>query len=235
MVVVCLGGVLRVEDFSIEIQSRSEGGKVACKRMRKQGWLPVVVYHRGEESVAAKVDTNKFIQLAQKAAASQVFTFKSDDSKLAGRLGLVKEIQRDYLKGQVLHVDFQTLKEDEKVRVHVPIVLVGDAPGVKIEGGVLTVEMREMLVEALPRQIPHEIKVDISKLHINHSIHVSDLDLPGGVETFNEPGEAVVSVVESRTSKSMELETETPSAEGEEKAAASPEKPAADTEEKEKK
>lgn len=220
-----------MEEFCIDIRKRAELGKRACKRYRREGLLPVVVYHKGEETVAALVERRQFVHIAEKVPASQVFTFKSDDSELAGKLGLVKEIQKDFLKNTVLHVDFHTIKEGEAVQVRVPITLMGEAPGVKLEGGVLTVEMREAMVEALPSLIPHEIVVDVSELKLNHSIHVSDLKLPQGVKLFNEPDEAVVSVVESRTSKSMELETAEATIEGGEAAEAATEK-AAETKEK---
>jgi large subunit ribosomal protein L25 len=213
-----------VEEFCIDIQKRPELGKRACKRYRREGLLPVVVYHKGEKTVAALVERRQFVHIAEKVPASQVFTFKSEDSELSGRLGLVKEVQKDFLKNTVLHVDFHTIREGEAVQVRVPINLVGEAPGVKLEGGVLTVEMREVLIEALPSLIPHEIIVDVSDLKLNHSIHVSDLKLPQGVELFNEPDEAVVSVVESRTSKSMELETAEAMVEGGETEEAATEK-----------
>lgn len=209
-----------MEDFSIDIQVRTEMGKCACKRYRKQGLLPVVVYHKGEETISGLIEQRQFVHMAEKAPASQVFTFKSEDHKLSGRLGLVKEIQKDFLKNTVLHVDFHTIKEDETVQVHVPIILVGEAPGVKLEGGVLTVEMREMIIKALPHNIPHEIRVDVSNLKLNDSIHVSDLQLPEGTKLFSDPEEAVVSVVESRTSKSMELEGAEAPVDGEEGAEA---------------
>lgn len=208
-----------METFSLEIERRSDLGRSAANRLRSMGKLPVVVYGRGEDSISGVVDYNKFVQLAHKAATSQVFTFKSADSALNNRIALVKEIQKEYVQNRVLHVDFQALKEDAAVRVHVPVVTVGEAPGVKIENGVMTLAFHDLLIEALPRAIPHVIEIDVSDLHLNQSIHAGEITLPEGVRYLGDPDEAVVSVVESRTSKLAE-ETAAPAEAVTEEAAA---------------
>jgi large subunit ribosomal protein L25 len=213
-----------VENFTIEVSERTELGKGGCNRCRKAGFIPGVAYHRADEAVAVQVPYKEFTMLAKKARMSQVFTFKSGNKALDGKAAIVKEVQQDYIKGKVLHVDFQTLKDDEEITVYIPVSLVGEAPGVKVQNGILTLVTHEVAVTCLPKNIPNQIPVDISALGLGQSIHASDLKLGAGVVLSDDPHETIVSVVAARTA-----EDEAKPAEGATAApaAAEPAKPAA--------
>ena len=198
-----------MENFTIQVVERNEGtgaaagalsemGKGGSKRCRREGFIPAVAYHRAEKAVPVKIPYKEFTLLAQKARRSQVFTFKSESSSLNGKVAIVKDIQQDYVKGRVLHVDFLTLKEDEAIRVDVPVKIVGDSPGVKNQGGVLAIVTHEVGVRCLPKNIPSSIEVSISELNLGQSIHGGDLKLPAGVELDDDAEETIVSVVSSR-------------------------------------
>jgi len=133
--------------------------------------------------------------LAKKARLSQVFTFKSESPALNGKSAIVKEVQQDYLKGKVLHVDFQTLRDDEEITIDVPVRVVGEAPGVKLDGGVLTLVTHEVQVTCLPKNIPSVVDVDVSSLGLGQSIHASDLKFAEGVTLSDDPHETIVSVI----------------------------------------
>jgi len=107
---------------------------------------------------------------------------------------LIREIQRHPFKREILHVDFQELVAGEKVTVNVPIVLTGTAEGVRVSGGILDQIMRELSIRVDPIHIPNHIVVDVTNLTIGHSIHVSDLLIPAGVEVL-EDGDETVAVV----------------------------------------
>jgi large subunit ribosomal protein L25 len=191
-----------VVDFTLEIHERHESGSAGTRRVRRQGFIPGVAYHRGEESLQVQVPYNEFVHLAQAARPSQVFSLKSISGKLNGKAVIVKEIQKDYLSGQVLHVDFQTLKEDEELVVRVTVHFNGEPTGVKNQGGILTIATHEIGVSCLPKDIPASIEVDVTGLALGDSIHARDINLPEGVTLVDNPEETIVSVVATRQSDS---------------------------------
>lgn len=187
-----------MENFTIEVTERPALGKGSANRCRNAGFIPGVAYHRAEKPVAVQVPLKEFTALASKARRSQVFTFKSSSSHLNGKAAIVKEIQQDYLKGRVIHVDFQTLKDDEEITVDVPVKLVGESPGVKNQGGILAIVTHEVTVRCLPKNIPSAVNVDISSLALGQSLHAEQLALGDGVTLADDPTETIVSVVASR-------------------------------------
>lgn len=187
-----------MENFTIEVTERPALGKNSANRCRREGFIPAVAYHKSEKPLAVQVPLKEFTALASKARRSQVFTFKSSSSYLNGKAAIVKEIQQDYLKGKVIHVDFQTLKDDEEITVDVPVKVVGESPGVKNQGGILTIVTHEVSVRCLPKFIPSAVSVDISSLALGQSIHAEQLALGEGVTLADDPTETIVSVVASR-------------------------------------
>jgi large subunit ribosomal protein L25 len=187
-----------VENFTIEVSERPSIGKSSANRCRREGFIPAVAYHKAEKPLAVQVPLKEFTALASKARRSQVFTFKSSVPGLNGKAAIVKEVQQDYLKNRVIHVDFQTLKDDEEITVDVPVKLVGEAPGVKNQGGVLAVVTHEVSVSCLPKYIPSAVTVDISGLGLGQSIHADQLQLGEGVTLADDASETIVSVVATR-------------------------------------
>ncbi len=187
-----------MENFTIEVSERATIGKASANRCRKEGFIPAVAYHKAEKPLAVQVPLKEFTALASKARRSQVFTFKSSVASLNGKAAIVKEVQQDYLKGRVIHVDFQTLKDDEEITVDVPVKLVGESPGVKNQNGILAVVTHEVSVTCLPKYIPAAVTVDISSLALGQSIHAEQLVLGEGVTLADDASETIVSVVASR-------------------------------------
>jgi large subunit ribosomal protein L25 len=130
---------------------------------------------------------------------------------------LIREIQRHPFKKQILHIDFQELVAGEKVSVNVPIVLTGTPEGVRLSGGILSQVMSELSIRVDPVNIPRRIEADVTNVAIGHSLHVSDLKVPDGVEILDD-ADTTVAVV---SAPKVEVEP-TPVAEGTE-AAAEPE------------
>ncbi|NDC36999.1 MAG: 50S ribosomal protein L25 [Proteobacteria bacterium] len=185
-----------VEEFTLEFQTRAETGSAANRRFRRQGLIPTVIYSHGENSIAALLHAKQFIHSAERATSAQVFTLKNKDGKTFNdRPAIVKEVQIDHLKGRVLHVDFQVLKENEEITIRVPLQFVGEALGVKDQGGILSIATHEVAVRCLPRAIPRSLQVEVSGLKIGSSIHSGELPLPEGVRLAGNAGETIVSVV----------------------------------------
>lgn len=187
-----------MESLDINIEPRAEEGSRASRRYRSNGQLPAVVYHRGEEAVSAVVDYNQFLQLASRSKSSQLFNLKSKEGHLNGRMALVKGVQKDYVSGKLLHVDFQALRDDEEITVEVPVTIVGEAPGVKSDGGVLTVMRHSLKVSCLPKDIPGTIQVSVAELGLNESIHIGEIEFPSGVTPLEGEDEPVVGVTTQR-------------------------------------
>jgi large subunit ribosomal protein L25 len=196
-----------VQDFTLPITKRESAGSAVAGRMRLGGTVPCVVYAAGEATFHGSVSLKEFGALARRATRSQLFTLKSDERSVNGRRALVKEIQKEHLKGTILHIDFQALREDKEISLKVPLHFVGEAPGVKTEGGVMSVAAHELGISCLPKDIPVNIAVDISALALGQSLHAKDLTLPQGVKLSGSPDETVVSIVTVRA-----LVEETPAA-----------------------
>lgn len=185
-------------DFTLDVEKRQDLGANASKRLRAQGFVPSVVYARGEKAIACAISYKEFVKAAQSARISQVFVFRSKDGEINGRSAIVKEIQKENIGGKVMHVDFQALHENEEIVVRIPLSIKGEAQGVKLDGGILTVSAHEMSVSCLPKAIPQSIDVDVSDLRLGQSIHAEDVKLPQGVRLSGNPLETIVSVVAVR-------------------------------------
>lgn len=172
--------------FSAE--SRSDTGKGVARKLRAAGRIPGVIYGHARTPQPLSLNTRDFMHLLEKVSYSTT-VFELD---LAGTTSnaLIREIQRHPFKKEILHVDFQELVAGEKVTVRVPIVYVGASIGVK-EGGIVDQIMHELEIHVDPMQIPNHLPVDISNLGIGHSLHVSDLVMPEGVEVLDDENATV--------------------------------------------
>ena len=171
---------------------RETAGKGAARRIRASGQVPGILYGHGMEPVPVSVDGRELYHIMHTDAGSNVLIDLSVDSDT--HLTLAREIQRDHVRGQFLHVDFLAVRRDEKITVEVRVELTGESHGVK-EGGVVEHHLWEIRVQCLPGDVPERIEGDITKLGIGDSLKVAELAVPPGVELLTEPDETVVSVV----------------------------------------
>jgi len=204
-----------VSELSLAVEIREQTGKGAARRLRVGGRFPAVVYGHGKETVSIDVDAGEFDKLIKTGTAglNTLFSLRGD-ARVEGRTVLVKELQREPLKGTVVHVDLFEVNLQETIRVSVPIRTVGTALGVGL-GGLLEHVMREIELDCLPTAIPDEIVVDVTDLDIGDTIHVSKLDIPDAVEMHLSGDLPVVSVVVARVHE-LEEEEEAEAVEGEE-------------------
>lgn len=186
------------ESMKIEVQSRETTGKNANRRTRAASKIPAVVYGGGKESVSIEVDRKTFLETMRGRGEEKnpLFLLKLGDKE---RHAMIREIQTDPLSRQVIHIDFQRVLMDQKVRVAVPIELVGTAYGVKTEGGMLDFVTREVHVECLPGDIPKHIEHDVTELRMGQHLEAKDLKLPEGLTLLDEPERVIASLGHART------------------------------------
>jgi large subunit ribosomal protein L25 len=183
-------------EIVVTAESRTESGKNANRRLRVKGLIPGVVYGSKKETVPVAVSP-KDIGTVLKSASGENTLF---DLELLGsrRKVILKEFQREPLKGRLLHVDFYEVALDKAIEVKVHIEIVGVPVGVKTQGGILVFVTRELEIECLPTEIPDKIAVDVTALELGKHLRVSDLQIPGKVTVLTEPGVVVVHVVAPR-------------------------------------
>jgi large subunit ribosomal protein L25 len=183
-------------EIVVTAESRTENGKNANRRLRIKGLIPGVVYGSKKESLAVAVSP-KDIGTVLKSASGENTLFDLD-LKGSRRKVILKEFQREPLKGRLLHVDFYEVALDKVIEVKVHIEIVGVPVGVKTQGGILDFVTRELEIECLPTEIPDKIEVDVTALELGKHLRVSDLQIPGKVTVLTDPGVVVVHVVAPR-------------------------------------
>lgn len=184
-------------EVKLKASKRDGVGKGAARRSRAEGRVPGVVYGHGMEPVPIEVDRREFlIALNTDAGLNVLLELDLDGSST---LALTKELQRDPVRGTVLHADFITVDRTEKVLVDVPIHLVGEAAGAK-EGGALQHTLASLSIRATVTDVPEYLEADISGLNVGDSLRVSDLVVPDKYEVVTD-SEAIVASVAAPVSE----------------------------------
>ena len=172
----------------LQAQPREARGLRACRRLRRQGLVPAVVYGHGEPNVLLSVRCSDVEKLLEERNFIVQVRWDGRDENAQ-----VKEIQYDALGDDILHVDLQRISLTETITVSVPIEVHGEAAGVKA-GGVLDVQLHDVEVECLPTAVPEKLRAEVAALEIGDDLRVSDLTLPEGV-AVTEDADAVVVVI----------------------------------------
>jgi large subunit ribosomal protein L25 len=189
------------ERVKLLVSERTKLGSSESRRLRRQGLIPGILYGR-EKPVAIAIGARDLrAALSTKGGSHAVLDVAVDGG--SEHSAILKEFQRDRVRGQITHVDLQEVRLDQPIHASVAITLVGDALGVK-EGGVLSHVTTELHVEALPLEVPQHIDADVSELHIGGAVRVGDLGVPSGVTVLDDP-ETVVATV---TMPTREVEPE---------------------------
>jgi len=180
------------QDKNIETKPRQGGNKNDARRLRREGQIPAVLYGAGLEPITISVDPKQMKRiLGSESGHNSIFDLTSGgDSGKA----MIVDWQADPVKGALLHVDLKRIAMDVLLRVSVPIVLKGEAPGVKLQGGILEQMMREVEIECLPADIPANIEGDVSQLAFGETIRVSDLPLNDKIKFITDATQAVAHV-----------------------------------------
>lgn len=195
-----------MSEETLEVHQRDEIGKGFNKKLRREGWIPAVVYGAGKDPIAIKVERTRFLDLLRDTGSENAVFLLELSGTGKRRHTMVRQIDADPITNRVLHVDFQRVMMDEVVRVNVPVELVGIAEGVKTHSGVLDFVTREIAIESLPGDIPQSIELDVTALEIGDHIETGALSLPKGVTLMDEDDKVVVSIAPPRLEEEEEEE-----------------------------
>ncbi|MFA5270425.1 MAG: 50S ribosomal protein L25 [Patescibacteria group bacterium] len=167
---------------------------VAPSKLRVGGTLPGVLYGKAIEPMAIAVPFDAFERLYKETGETTIINLQIE-GETESRQVLVKDTQFDPVEGNHIHVDLYQIKADEELKATVPLRFINEAPAVKEFGGILITNKDEIEVECLPKDLPHDIEVDLSVLtKIDSAITIKDLNIPNGVKTLAEPDESIVLV-----------------------------------------
>jgi large subunit ribosomal protein L25 len=175
------------------------------KQLRRQGWVPAVLYGRDLDTVLLKINSREMTRVIREAGTHQLISLKIGNKK--PQMTLARDIQRDVVKHNYLHVDFYAVKMDEKVTAHVPLTLIGEAPGVRDLAGILTQGLDELEIECLPGDLIASIEISVEGLvAFNDTISVSDLEIPDTITVLSDPDSMVAKIEPPRLVEAEEEE-----------------------------
>lgn len=204
-----------MEGKIINAELRTESGKNVNRRLRNAGYIPGILYSHGETEVIKVLKKDFFNLFHGHISESVIFdlniTDKKDDAK---QMAFVKDYQIDPVTGDLLHIDFFKVTLGETIHTKVPIVFVGTPIGLKM-GGILEYSEREIEIECLPKNLPSEIKVDVTNLDIDDSIHMNELEFGEDITILSNLDSIVVAVHIPKVAKVEEEVEEEEEVEGE--------------------
>ena len=163
------------QKVSLSASPRTAGGKGAARQARFNGRIPGVIYGRGRETQAVEVEAKALEKALTGIEPESTIIELAFDGRTARTL--IREIQRHPLRPDIIHVDFYEVRAEDKIKLKVPVRLVGTPDGVRNAGGVLDQVTREVEIEVLPENIPERVELDVSALKIGDSLHVSNLQI----------------------------------------------------------
>lgn len=191
---------------TIELSSsiRTKTGKGVARQLRREGLIPGIVYGN-EESLSVSINQKDFSRLLKKAGTNSIVNLKIKNKN--DRMVIIKELQKEVINKNILHVDLLEISMNKKLRIRVPIEETGTPVGSK-KGGILTHLLREVEVECLPANIPQKLPIDISNLDVGDTLHVRDILTTDNVTILDNADETicVINLPEAEKSKEMEEE-----------------------------
>jgi large subunit ribosomal protein L25 len=187
-------------DLSVKTREL-EGKKVNV--LRREGFVPAELYGHGFKNLHLAVAAKEFGKVLKEAGTTTVVTLVLNTQKTPA---IIHDVVRNYLTGEVEHVDFYQVRMDEKITAKIPLEFIGEAPAVKSANAVINKSMFELEVEALPANLPHSLTVDLSVLdELHKSIYVKDIVVPKGVEVLVDMETAVASATPQAAEEVVEV------------------------------
>jgi len=194
-------------ELELKAEIRGAVGK-KLESLREKGIIPAVVYGSGHKPVSVQVNYEEFRKIYEQTGESTLLKLKIGNEF---KNVLINDISRDPVSGKFTHIDFHQVRMDQTIKAEVPLLFEGEAPAVKNLEGVLVKNITEIEVEALPKDLPREIKVDIAVLDsFDKHIRAKDLILPAGVKIELNPDEMIVSVIPPRSEEEIKATEEKP-------------------------
>jgi len=197
-----------MEKIVLKAQKRTVFGK-KNKILRQKGLIPAVLYGKKiEENYPLEVKAQDFRNVYKKAGDTNIIDLVFEDQgKEQVKSVLVQDVSSHFLNGLPMHIDFYEVEMSQLIKAHIPINFIGESPAVAAKGGILIKSMNEIEVEALPKDLPHEISVDISVLaEFNQTIYVRDIKFPPNVKILVAGDTPVASISKPITEEELEEE-----------------------------
>lgn len=176
----------------LNVNLREQTGRSASRRLRKINQIPAILYGKHSEPQALSVDIAEFSKLLKTIAGRKTIIELKSEGADKPSLSFLQEVQRDPITDRFLHADFQEIHPEEKFEVEVPVVIKGEAHGVKTQGGVLEIAAHTVRVRCLAKDLPGAIEVDVTALKTEETIKVGGLPAIEGVEYRDPVGQAVI-------------------------------------------
>jgi large subunit ribosomal protein L25 len=182
------------ERIKLTVKERESRGSADSRRLRKQGFIPGVLYGKGKGSYAICVPERELRRVLTGAGGLHAILDVVLEGQATTHASILKDYQQDPIRGHISHIDLQEVRLDQPIQASVTVQLIGEPAGVK-EGGVLSQVQREINVEALPMEIPEHIDLDVSGMAIGDSLRLADLAPIEGVAYLDDPEETVLASV----------------------------------------
>ncbi len=183
-----------MQQIVVEAQRRVPGGKNANRRLRTSGKIPAVVYGAGREPLPLVVDPSAITDILHSQSGHNTIFAVSVEGGAKSNV-MVKDYQLDPVRGNIIHADLYEIAMDQLLKLTVDVEMVGEAEGVKLDGGIMDVVTRSLEVECLPADIPKSIPVDVSHLKINDYIRVKNLPVDPKVKILSDAEVVIVTIV----------------------------------------
>jgi large subunit ribosomal protein L25 len=198
-----------MEQIDLQVVARTKNSKNENRRARRNGQLPAVIYGAGKDPQAVLIDRTVFGKLADRLHSSTIMNLTHPEGGEPERT-IIRDIQREPVRLEPIHVDFLRIRVDQPIVVDVPVHGVGSTPKGVREGGVLETIARHISIKVLPLEVPASIDHDLTEMEVGDSVHVSDLKVAEGIEILTDPENAIFILTAPRT------EEEAAATEGEE-------------------
>ncbi len=199
--------------IAMNAESRNEVGKQVAKRIRKENKIPAIIYGENKDSIPISIELSDIKKIMKsEMGENTILKIKRDKIEVDAML---KDIQYDYLSNNIIHADFIRIDLKKKIEISVPIVLIGEPIGVRMEDGILDQVNREVDLRCLPHKIPSKIEINVEELHIGNSLKFDSIELGDDVELISSPTR-VICAVQAKGAVEEEVEEEEELEEGEE-------------------
>jgi large subunit ribosomal protein L25 len=198
-----------METIQLESKDRSTIGKGSARKLRSMGRLPAILYGPKTSSIMLSLDYKQFDKiLGEKSAENIIFDLKIDSlGKTNSKKVMIKEIQKDPVTRDRLHVDFYEISMEKELEVSIPIYLINEPIGVT-QGGILEHIRRELRISCMPKNLVDKIDIDVSNLDIGQSLHIEDVSFPPGLNSLEDGDLTIATVVAPSIEEEMEEEVE---------------------------
>ncbi|WP_427337680.1 50S ribosomal protein L25 [Caloranaerobacter sp. DY30410] len=190
----------------LNVELRNEVGKRCSIKLRKNGFIPGVIYGHNKETKSIKLNEAEVSKVLNTIGSGSTVNLNLNGEMIPA---IIKEVQKDIIKGNLLHIDFQQLSENEEIKVFVPVVLLGKGK-VETSTTIIQQQIMELEIRCLPKYIPKSIEIDVSNLKFGDSITVGDLNLGENIEILHDEDEVIASLTANSKYEELEEDKDVP-------------------------